>query len=101
MRSMMFAMLIAFATAPAIAQDSEKPVKHEKEFKPPPGYRTKTPGDQTVYCRKDTISGSRFGTEKCYTEEQLEQKAAENEAARQEVERSTRVCSNEAACGNR
>lgn len=123
MRSMMLAALITLAAGSAIAQNHElasgnetptadaapvKPdadaaadVKEDKPFKIPPGYRTKTRGDKTVYCRKDTISGSRFGTEKCYTEEQLEQKAAEEEAARQEIERTMRVCSNEAACANR
>ena len=123
MRSWMLMLLITFAVAPALAQESHrassnetpaadaapvKPdadaaadVKEDKPFKIPPGFRTKTRGDKTVYCRKETISGPRFGTEACFTEEQLVQKAAENEAARQELERSLRTCSNEAACGNR
>ena len=81
--------------------DAAADVKEDKPFRIPPGFRTKTRGEKTVYCRKETISGSRFGTEACFTEEQLVQKAAENEAARQELERSLRTCSNEAACGNR
>ena len=123
MRSWMLMLLITFAVDPVFAQESYKAsgnetpaadaapvkpdtdaavdVKEDRPFKIPPGFRTKTKGDKTVYCRKETISGSRFGSERCFTEEQLVQKAAENEAARQEVERSSRTCSNEAACGNR
>ncbi len=121
MRSWMLMLLIAFAAAPALAQDAYKStsnetpaadappvkpdpeavteVKEDKPFKIPPGFRTKTRGEKTVYCRSDTVSGSRFAKEQCFTEEQLKQKAAENEAARQEVERSLRVCSNAATCG--
>ena len=121
MRNMILMALFALAAGSAYAQSSvlatsnetpaadaapDKPdaaadVKEDKPFKIPPGFRTKTRGEKTVYCRKETISGSRFGTESCFTEEQLVQKAAENEAARQELERSLRTCSNEAACGNR
>ena len=123
MRNWMLMLLITFAVTPAFAQESHKAsgnetpaadaapvkpdadaavdVKEDKPFKIPPGFRTKTRGEKTVYCRSDTVSGSRFAKEQCYTEEQLKQKAAENEAARQELERSLRTCPNEAACGNR
>jgi hypothetical protein len=123
MRGWMLMLLITFAVTTAFAQESHKAsgnetpaadaapvkpdadaavdVKEDKPFRIPPGFRTKTRGGKMVYCRKETISGSRFGSEGCFTEEQLVQKAAENEAARQEVERSLRTCSNEAACGNR
>lgn len=80
--------------------DAAADVAEAKPFKIPPGFRTKTKGDKTVYCRKETISGSRFGTERCFSEEQLQQKAAEAEAARQEVERAMRVCATETACAN-
>jgi hypothetical protein len=121
MRSWMLVLLMAFATVPALAQDTHKStsnetpsadappvkpdpeavteVKEDKPFRIPPGFRTKTRGERTVYCRSDTVSGSRFAKEQCFTEEQLKQKAADNEAARQEVERSLRVCSTAANCG--
>lgn len=87
------------ADAAPVKPEAAADAKEDKPFKIPPGFRTKTRGDKTVYCRKETISGSRFGTESCFTEEQLVQKAAENEAARQEMERSLRVCSTSTACG--
>ena len=121
MRSMILVALLSLAASPAFAQSTElatsnetpaadaapvKPdpnavteVKEDKPFKIPPGFRTKTRGEKTVYCRSDTVSGSRFAKEQCFTEEQLKQKAAENEAARQEMERSLRVCSTSATCG--
>jgi hypothetical protein len=121
MRSWMLVLLIAFVATPALSQEprnsasNETPaadaapvkpdpdavteVKEDKPFKIPPGFRTKTRGEKTVYCRSDTVSGSRFAKEQCFTEEQLKQKAAENEAARQELERSLRVCSTSSTCG--
>jgi hypothetical protein len=121
MRSMMLLALLGLAASPAFAEDSElassnetpasdaapvKPdpnavteIKEEKPFKIPPGFRTKTRGAKVVYCRADTVSGSRFAKEQCFTEEQLKQKAAENEAARLEMEKSLRICSTSATCG--
>jgi hypothetical protein len=96
----MFAVLIALATVPAIAEDSVKPVKEEKEYQPPPGYKTRHRGENTFYCRKSTEIGSRFPVESCYTKEQLELLLVRNEEQRQEIERQLRVCSNAATCAN-
>ncbi len=89
------------ADAPPVKPDPEAvtEVKEDKPFKIPAGFRTKTRGEKTVYCRSDTVSGSRFAKEQCFTEEQLKKKAAENEAARQEMEKSLRVCSTTTTCG--
>jgi len=87
------------ADAAPVKPDAAADVKEDKPFKIPPGFRTKTRSEKTVYCRSDTVSGSRFAKEQCYSEEQLRQKAAENEAARQEMERSLRACSTSTACG--
>jgi hypothetical protein len=122
MRRMILMALLALAAGPAFAQSSvlatsnETPaadaapvkpdgdalaeVKEDKPFKIPPGFRTKTRGDKTMYCRKETVSGSRFGKEQCYTEEQLVTIAERNEAQRQEIERSRRVCASDASCGS-
>lgn len=99
MRSLIFAILIAFATGPAIAQDSEKPVAEEKEYKPPPGYKTRHRGDKTIYCRKETEIGSRFAVTKCFSKEQLEVELERIAASKEEFERSRRVCSSQANCG--
>ena len=104
MRSLMLAILIFFATVPAIAQDSEKPVKEvakvERQYEPPPGYKTRHRGDKTIYCRKASEIGSRFLVEKCFTKEQLEIELARIEAAKEEFERGRRVCSTATQCAN-
>ena len=120
MRSWIFMLIVAFAATSVLGQEAQKassnetsaadaaPVKPDpdaaadvaeaKPFKIPPGFRTKTRGDKVMYCRKDVISGSRFGTEKCYTEEQITRMTAESEAAKQEVEKATRTCAATAEC---
>ncbi len=82
------------------AGDAVAEIKEDKPFRMPPGFRTKTRGEKTVYCRKETLSGSRFGSETCYTEEQLKAIAAQNEAQRQEIERNRRACAADAACAS-
>lgn len=103
----MFAVLIAFAAGFAIAQDSEKPVqeevkavKAEKQYKPPPGYKTRHRGDKTIYCRKGAEIGSRFPVEKCFTEEQLKVELERIEVEKEEFERGRRVCSTPSVCVN-
>lgn len=104
MRSLMIAILIAFAAVPVFAQDSDKSVtaevKAEKKYKPPPGYKTRHRGDNTIYCRKSAEIGSRFPVEKCYTQEQLKEFLLREEAARQEFERQRRICSNPNTCSS-
>jgi hypothetical protein len=106
MRSLIFAILIAFAAAPAIADDSEKTAKAEntdnsaKAYKPPPGYKTRHRGDKTIYCRKSTEVGSRFPVEKCYSEEQLEIELERIEAAKEDFERRRRICADQSLCGS-
>lgn len=97
MRSLMLAFLIALATVPATAQDSNVPAR---EYKPPPGYKTRHRGDKTIYCRKATELGSRFLVEKCFTKEELKIELARIEAAKEEFERGRRVCSTATQCAN-
>jgi len=98
MRSLMIAILIAFATAPAIAQDSEKPVKEEKEFKPPSGYTAKMRGDETVYCRKQIVLGSRLPQELCFNELQLKELERRKKSMQEDVAQRQRMCSTGSAC---
>ncbi len=105
MRILILAILIAIATVPAIAQDSENPVKEEKKaeakkYKPPPSYKTRHRGDKTIYCRKATEIGSRFPVEKCFTKDQLEIELERIAASKEEFERGRRVCSSATACAN-
>ena len=42
--------------------------KNDREFKPPPGFKTMKRGNLVVYCQNDATAGSRFKTVKCYDE---------------------------------
>lgn len=98
MRILIFAILLAFAAVPAMAGDSEKPSAETKEFKPPPGYKTRKRGDETYYCRKNVEIGSRFPVTSCYSQEQLEALLVENDRQRREIEQHRSICSNPAVC---
>ncbi len=98
MRVLILAILLAIAAVPAQAGDSEKPVAEAKEFKPPPGYKTRKRGDETYYCRKAVEIGSRFPVTSCYSQEQLEALLVENDRQRREIEQHRSICSNPAIC---
>ena len=95
MRSLIFAILITFATVSAMADD-----KADKEYKPPPGYKTRHRGDKTIYCRKSAEIGSRFPVEKCFSEEQLKIELERIEVQKEQFERQRRVCADPALCGS-
>jgi hypothetical protein len=65
------------------AQSTEQAAEtaDNKPFKIPPGYRSKRVGGKTIYCSSTVVSGSRFGKEKCRTEQQLREIAKQREAA--------------------
>lgn len=73
----------ASAAAPTAAVADAKAQK----FKVPPGYKARVKEGTTVYCRKDIILGSRFPTESCYTEAQIDQLQANAAAARREMQK--------------
>ncbi len=112
MRSLIFAVLIAFVALPAMAEDNEKTAMAEKadkaqsaeqaatEYVPPPGYKTRRRGAHTVYCQKTTDIGSRFKVEKCFSKEQLEVELQRIEAAKEDFERRRRICSDGTLCGS-
>jgi type IV pilus biogenesis protein CpaD/CtpE len=77
-------------TEPVARTDSAVPASNE--FQPPAGYQKKTKGKSTVYCRSDTPVGTRFATEYCYTQSDLERMEASRGSIRQEVDRARRTC---------
>jgi hypothetical protein len=119
MRGMMLAVLMALLAGTAYAGDSaignETPTadqsqnkaepdtvdeaKPEEPFKVPAGYQAKTRGKKTVYCKKSMESGTRFSQEKCYSEEQLRAKAAEQEQDQANFDQNRKVCANPETCG--
>jgi hypothetical protein len=68
-------------------------------FKAPAGYTKKTAGDRTVYCRKETPVGTRFATEYCFTEEQLQRIEKSGQGMRDDVARRQKTCSGAACMG--
>ncbi|MGE0031108.1 MAG: hypothetical protein AB7T20_08335 [Steroidobacteraceae bacterium] len=62
--------VLAGATEPAAQDEGEA---QEPEFKPPPGYKSRTRGDKVVYCRKELVEGTRFTQEKCYDKLRLKE----------------------------
>ena len=84
------------ATQPVAKADAAASASNE--FQPPAGYQKKTKGTTTVYCRSDTPVGTRFPTEYCYTQGDLERMEASRSNIRQEVVRARRTCTG-AGCG--
>jgi hypothetical protein len=91
------ATVVAPAPAPApAAATADKAASGQ--FVAPAGYKVKKRGDATVYCKVETPVGTRFGTEYCYTQSDLERMEASRVNVRQEVERTRRTCTG-AGCG--
>ncbi len=86
----------AAKTDKGLAKEAEK----DKSFRIPPGYRTKTRGDKTVYCRKAAELGSRFKVEKCFSKEQLKLELERIELQKEEFERNRRKCATASVCAS-
>lgn len=70
-------------------------------YKPPAGYRAKKLGANTLYCKKDTLLGSRFPTEFCFSEDELKEIERRGEDMRQNKLKNSGICGGVAmACGN-
>jgi hypothetical protein len=83
----------AAAAAPAAA------AKPAEEFKPPKDYKVKTREGQTVYCRSQTTVGTRFPTEFCFTQADLERIEKNKKSMQHDVSMRTKMCTTGAACG--
>jgi invasion protein IalB len=89
----------ATAAAPAAVVAASTP--SAAAFKPPKGWRLKSKqGDEPRYCRKDVSLGSRFATEQCLTQAQLQQQEAMNEANRVRFSQSTAICASASGGAN-
>ena len=87
MRVLIVLVAALLAIGPAAAADKPKPA-----FKPPPGYRVKIKEWDIVYCRKQTVLGSRFPKEVCMTEAELKAYLASNDEMRRNKDQTSRVC---------
>ena len=85
---------------PAEDQASEKAeskalaaaTEEEKEFKPPLGFQTKKRGELTLYCKKETTVGTRFKTEKCYSEDQVRDYVLTQQENKRNIDRIRSTC---------
>ena len=67
-------------------------------FVPPPGFKTKKQGNMTLYCKKDAAVGTRFKTEKCYSEDQVREYLLALEIQKRDIDRIRSTCATGAVC---
>jgi len=65
----------------------------------PSGYRLEKRGGKELFCRSETLVGSRFPTKTCFTRAQLEEIASRTDSAMDAMERGTSVCAGGEMCG--
>ena len=75
------------------AAEQPKAAEAEKEFKPPPGFKTRKRGELVLYCIKDSTVGTRFKTEKCYDESQMRDYLAAQQEQKRDIDRVRNTCS--------
>ena len=92
------------AAAEAAAKDAAaaapKAKVDDEPFTPPPGWREKKRGQYTVYCRKQSVQGTRVPKEVCYDEDGINAMLAAQREDREKVDQMRRVCGSQAACGS-
>ena len=99
--SVMFAALAALAGVAVAADETAKaPAAEEKPFVPPDGWREKKRGKYTVYCRKETVVGTRFQKETCYDQEGIRAMLAAQQDDREKVDQMRRICGSQESCGS-
>jgi hypothetical protein len=74
-------------------------VREDEEFRIPPGFRVKTRGEFTLYCRKEQVMGTRFPVEKCYDETGIREMLRAQREDTQKVDQMRRICNNVGSCG--
>lgn len=82
----------ALPTATAAAAPAE-------EFKAPSGYKKKKKrSGETVYCRSEIPVGTRFPTEYCFTQNDLERMEKNKQSMQRDVQLRTKMCTTGGAC---
>lgn len=108
MTILMWALLL-FTMTPAGSEESPAAdvvaasatkTDEDGEFKPPPGFRPKKRGKFIVYCRKETVMGTRFPAEKCYDETGIREMQRAQLEDRAKVDQMRRICSSLEHCGS-
>jgi hypothetical protein len=89
---------------PAAEQASEKVESRttaaatKEEFKPPVGFQTRKRGELTLYCKKEAAVGTRFKSEKCYSEDQVRDYIIAQQENKRDIDRIINTCGGGSAC---
>ena len=65
----------------------------------PPGFKPKKRGKYTLYCRKETVMGTRFPAERCYDEDGIRQLVLALREEQTKIDQLRRICSQPGVCG--
>jgi hypothetical protein len=94
---------LLFAAARARADETppadEKPADTAEKITLPPGFKPMKRGKFTLYCRKETVMGTRFPTQKCYDEDGIRQLVLSLREEREKIDQMRRICGSSDACG--
>ena len=72
--------------------------EEEKEFKPPVGFQTRKRGELTLYCKREATVGTRFKTEKCYSEDQVRDYVIAQQENKRDIDKIRNTCGGGTAC---
>ena len=71
----------------------------EDDFVLPPGFKPMKRGKYILYCRKETVMGTRLPAQKCYDENGIRQMAQSLREEREKIDQMRRICGSMNACG--
>ena len=83
----------ADSAASAVAKDEDD------NFVLPPGFKPMKRGKYILYCRKETVMGTRLPAQKCYDEDGIRQMAQTLREEREKIDQMRRICGQQGACG--
>jgi len=88
------------APAEAAAADAAAVAKaDDDDFVLPPGFKPMKRGKFILYCRKETVMGTRLPAQKCYDENGIRQMAQSLREEREKIDQMRRICGSLNACG--
>jgi len=71
----------------------------DDDFVLPPGFKLMKRGKYILYCRKETVMGTRLPAQKCYDENGIRQIAQSLREEREKIDQMRRICGSLNACG--
>jgi hypothetical protein len=100
-----FAIVLCLSTTLALAgktgadQDGRVVENARQEIRIPPGFAKVSRGKHVLYCKKDSIIGTRFKSEKCFDEAGMRDYILAQQQNNRDFDRARSTCSSMAACG--